>query len=142
MSSIKDQFTVGVVVKNNDVVFLRERDQFLIERVRCHHGGRIVRIRNYHEFCPLCHLLRNVGKTDHITILFFLRHIVKLCASQTRSIREDRIAWIWHQHQISLIHDGHGNMGQSLLGTEQGANLCIRVQVHAIAALIPLGNGL
>lgn len=29
VSSIKDQFTVGVVVKNNDVVFLRERDQFL-----------------------------------------------------------------------------------------------------------------
>ena len=129
-------------MEHNDIVFLRKSNQFLIERIRRHDRSRVIRIRNHHELRPMCHLLRNIRKTDHVTIFFFLRHIVKLCTCQTRTIRKNRIAWIRHQDQVSLIHNGHGNVGQSLLGTEQRTNLRIRVQVHAVAALIPLRNSL
>ena len=54
-----------------------------------------------------------------------------------RSVTKYRITGVRHKHHISLVHDGRSDMGQSLLGAQQGTNLCFRVQLHPIPGLIP-----
>ena len=86
----------------------------------------------------LCHFLRNFFQINDVVIFFPLRHIVKLCPRQRRTIRKDRIARIRHQNHIALVHDRKCDVRQSLLGTKQRADLRLRIQFHPIAALIPV----
>ena len=53
-----------------------------------------------------------------------------------------RIAGVRNQHRLPLIHNGQGNVGQSLLGAQQGADFRLRIQGYAVSSLIPLCNRL
>ena len=127
-------------MKNDNIIFLCKCNQFLIETVWSQHRRRIVRVGNNHKFRSLSDFLRNFLQINDVVIFFALRHIVKLCPRQRRTIRKHRITRIRHQNHIALVHDRKCDVRQSLLGTEQRANLCLRVQLHSIAARIPVGH--
>ena len=127
-------------MQHDNIIFLCKCDQLFIKTIRCQHCRRIVRVGDNHKFRFLSDFLRNFLQINDVVIFFALRHIVKLCPRQRRTIRKHRITRIRYQNHIALVHDRKCDVRQSLLGTEQRANLCLRVQLHSIAARIPVGH--
>ncbi|MNR49235.1 hypothetical protein D3C85_1685850 [compost metagenome] len=81
-------------MKDDNVVFSSEINQFDIEAVRCQGRRGVVGIGDNHKLGSSRNIGGNILKTDHIVILFLLRHEIELGAGQQRSICEHRVAGI------------------------------------------------
>ncbi|MNN44472.1 hypothetical protein D3C81_1587640 [compost metagenome] len=93
-------------MQDDNVIFLRKIDQVIIEAIRCQCSSGVIGVRYNHKFSLSRDILRNILETDHIAILFLLRHEIELGACQQGPIREHGVARIGDKYQIAFINDG------------------------------------
>ena len=59
---------------------------------------------------------------------------------QNEGISMNRISGCWNQNRVAGTGDRHGQVGNALFGANRCNRFRIRVQVHIMVALVPVGD--
>ena len=109
-----------------------------------HRGGltrRHVGVVDEHHLHPLQAGLLDRLEVGQETRLLVQRVGHHLPAGEFHRSAVGGVARIGNQHLVSLIEKGHADVHQPLFRTDQRIDLRLPVELHAVIALIPLGEG-
>jgi hypothetical protein len=139
--AVVDDVGIGEVVHDEDVVLLRKRHDALEEGQVHALRRRVGREAEHH------HLGLGVAAADGA---LQLGEEVDLAADRDGAdvrpgddgaIDVDGVAGVGHQHGVAAVQGRQHQMGQALLGAYGDDGLGVGVDVDAIAALVPVGDG-
>ena len=133
---------VGVVVHHHDAVLFGKGNQPLVGLHACRTAcGHIGIVGPHQLYAREVHLLKSfkVGLPSVVLQKIVVNHL------RTEDFRKRSIggiAGIGNQHFVAGIDKGQRGVENTFFGTNQGLNLSIGVQFHAIPFLIECGHGL
>ena len=140
--AVKCHFRISEIMADHDVVLFGELHHCLEKFFRRRGGSRIIRIVDKHHFGLGQHLCRDNRQVGQEIVLLQQRHLIWRATGKHGGNCIDRIGRARHQGHITGVYKGQRNMGNPLLGTDQGYHLLQRVKFHTGSILIPAGNGL
>ena len=140
--AVEHDVGVGEVMHHQDAVLLRHRHD-LLEELQFHalRGGVAGEVEDEHlrarpeVLDGLLHFLEEVHPRHH-------RNVADVGAGDHRAVDMNRVTRVGHQHDIAAIQRRQGQVGDALLGTDGDDGFLFRVEVHAIAGLVPVADGL
>ena len=133
---------VGEVVHHQDVVLPRQRDDFLEELQIDALRGRIRReaedqhLRLGRELADRAlELGEEVDARRHA-------HRADVGAGDDRAVDVDRVRGIGHQHRVAALEAGEHQVREAFLRADGDDRLGVRVELDAVAALVPVADRL
>ena len=125
-----------------DLVFTGNGDHLLEEfQVNALAGGIAGEIEHQHFRLGPGFLDRPLQLHEEIHP-FHHGHMADIGVGNHETIGVDRVTGVGHQYRISGPHGGQRQVCQPFLGPDGDNGLVVRIQVHVIATLIPVGNRL
>ncbi len=140
--AVEDDVGVGDVVHHQDAVLLRH-GHHLLEEFEFHAlGGGVGReVQDEHlRLRPMVadgrfHFLEEVHPRRH-------RDVADVRAGDDRAVDVDGVAGVGHQHDVAPVQGRQRQVGDAFLGADGDDGLLLRVEVHAVAGLVPVADGL
>ncbi len=68
-------------------------------------------------------------------------HRTNIGTGNNGTIDMNGVTGIGHQHSVALVQRCQHQVGQAFFGTDGNDRFTIRIQVHIVAALVPIGHG-
>ena len=133
---------VRVVVDKEDAVLAGEGYQLLEHIPACRCSGGHVGIVGPHELDPAeVHGLQLVEvRVPAVLFQKVVLHHLRFAHEGSRCV--GGIARVGNQHLVTLVEEREGEKQDAFLGTHERLDLTGGVQLHAIPALVPGGNGM
>ncbi len=79
---------------------------------------------------------------EKLVLILAHRHMADIRPGDHETVGVDRIGRVGHQDRVAGTGGGQRQVGQALLGTQGDDRLGGRVQVHIVAALVPVTDSL
>ena len=126
---------------HDEVVFFCEGDDFFKKiKVDAYRGG-VVRETQDEDFRPRPYRTDDVGHVFEEIIPLRKRHVNHVAVRQDHGVRVDGVCGARHHDQIARVRDGQSQMGEPLLHPDGDDGLLFGVDIHVIAATVPIGDG-
>src|SRR5215469_10326194 len=131
---------VRIVVRENYVVAQTELHRLFKKRAFYRRSGGIVRVVQPQQLGAAGNFFGYAIEVGKEPALLFEHHEVRLTAVEDTARVKDRIPGVRNQHDIPRIDDCGRKVGDSFLGTYQGAHLAPGVELRPETAGIPFGG--
>ena len=126
---------------HDEVVFFREGDDFF-EKIEVHaNRGGVVRKTQNEDFRPRPYRADDVGHVLEEIIPLGERHVNHVAVRQHHGVGMDGVCRARHHDQIARVRDGQSQMREPLLHADGDDGLLFGVDIHIVAAAIPIGDG-
>ena len=136
--AVVENFRVGRVVADDDLILLRELNHPLEVVLGHDDGRRIVRRVQPHQLGLPRHIFGDRVQIGQEPVGFRERHNVRDPAAEARADRIDRVAGAGDQHDIAGINECQMDVADAFLRTDQRQHFVGRVQRHVEPALVPI----
>ena len=140
LHAVEDDVRVGVVVEQQDVIFLREGDELFVDLIVADAAHRVRRQGDDHELRPLRDVFRNGGDVRQEVRLGRHRVVPRLRAGHLGAGDEHGVARRRQQDGVALIDERHADMAHALLRAVAGADH-VRRDGHAEAPVVVRADG-
>ncbi len=137
--AVEADLGVGVVVDEEQVVLLGERDSLVevLRRGRCR--GGVVGVAQEHHLGLGEHICRNVVEVGQEVVLLVHRHEVALATGEDAAGLIDGIAAAGNERVVAGIDECEEDVRDALFGADEGDDLVVGVDIDIEAVLHPLG---
>ena len=126
---------------HDEVVLFRKGDDFF-KKIKIHaNRGGIVRKTQNENFRPRPYRTDDIGHALEKIIPLRERHVNHIAVRQDHGVGMDGVCGTRHHDQIARVRDGQGQMGEPLLHTDGDDGLLFGVDIHVIAAAVPICDG-
>ena len=142
LKAVVGQFGVGGVVDRDNLMFLAEVHHPGEELFVRHRRGGIVGVVEKEGLGVPGHQGRNGVKVRQEAVLPGEGEKLAIGPGEQGAHLVDRVAGRGHEVDVLGVVDPQGQVGDALLGADEGEDFALRVQVHPEPPLIPAGHRL